>query len=136
MANIKISTTNKRSVGRPSLRCISVRRAPKHHAVNFSQTTVKDLYLQEGCKVELLTANGNYYLCVNTENGYNVKVKKNGGHKNKAVDTLTCSSAEIVNTLLSLANAEKVAKFIIAAKATTINGKKSYLIISTPLRVD
>lgn len=133
---MKISNKNKRSVGRPSLRCITVRRAPNHHALNFSVSFAKEMNLQEGTKVNIQQNGKMYFLTFGGSTGYNIRIKHNGGKTTTAPDTFTCSSTEIVNTLLSLANAEKVAKFILAAKATIINGQKSYLIISTPLRVD
>ena len=134
---MKISNKNKRSVGRPSLRCISVRRAKNHHALNFSQNASKEFNLQVGNKITINLVNGKYYLCVNAEIGYNLRIKKNGGqHTKYKYDTFTCSTLEIVNTLLSLANAEKVAKFVLSANATTINGQKYYLIIPTPLQAD
>ena len=132
-----ISNKNKRSVGRPSLRCISVRRAPHHHALNFSRKSATEFNLQEGNKISLQLINGKHYLCVNAESGYNLKVKKNGGqHKKYNYDTFTCSTVEIVDTLLSLAKAEKVAKFILSTNATTMDGQKYYLIIPKPLQAD
>ena len=133
---MKISNKNKRSVGRPSLRCISVRRASHHHALNFSVSLAKELNLHEGCNVNIIKQGTKYYLSFGAETGYKIRVKHNGGKNRKNVDTFTCSTTEIVNTLLSLACAETVAKFIIGANCINLDGCKCYLIIPTPLRVD
>ncbi len=134
-AVMKISNKNKRSQGRPSLRCISVRRAHHHHSLNFSVSLAKELNLDEESKVNIIKQGTRYYLSLG-ETGYNIRVKHNGGTTTVAPDTLTCSSVEIVNTLLSFAGAEKVAKFIIGANCINMNTCKCYLIIPTPLRVD
>ncbi len=133
---MKISNKNKRSVGRPSLRCITVRRAKNHHALNISVSLAKELNLQEGTKVSIKQNGKMYYLSFGGSTGYNIRIKHNGGKTTNAPDTFTCSTTEIVNTLLSLANAEKVAKFMLSAKATEIDGRINYIIIPTPLQVD
>lgn len=133
---MKISNKNKRSVGRPSLRCITVRRAKNHHALNIGVSLAKELNLQEGTKVSIKQNGKMYYLSFGGSTGYNIRIKHNGGKTTKAPDTFTCSSVEIVNTLLSLASAEKVAKFMLSAKATKTDGQIEYIIIPTPLHAD
>ena len=133
---MKISNKNKRSVGRPSFRCITDRRANNHHAQNISVSLAKEMNLQEGTKVSIKQNGKMYYLSFGGSTGYNIRIKHNGGQTTNAHDTFTCSTAEIVNTLLSLANAEKVAKFMLSAKATETDGQINYIIIPTPLQVD
>ena len=132
---MRISNKNKRNVGRPSLRCITVRSAFHHHALNFSVSLAKELNLQENNKVTIKQEGKAIYLCFGV-NGYNIRVKHNGGKTTKTPDTFTCSSVEIVNTLLSLANAQKFAKFIVSSNCTIKDNYKCFLIISKPLFVD
>ena len=128
--NIKISNSDKRSVGRPSLRSFTVRRSDSH--ITFSAKTANDLGLCLGSKISILLTDKEMYLCIDVENGFKLFGYKNGSK----YSSFACTAKNIASRILDNVKATKVASFLVAANSTIINGCKCYKIIKTPLRID
>ena len=127
---MKISHSDKRRVGRPSLRSFTVRRSDNH--ITFAAKAVNDLQLNVGTKIGIIFRNNDIFICPDSENGLKLFAFQNG----QKYTSLTCTAVNIVPTILDKAKAVKVASFLIAANGEQINGQRYYKVIGTPLRID
>lgn len=127
---MKISHSDKRHVGRPSLRSLTVRRSDFH--ITFATKAVNDLNLCVGTKIEFIFRDKDLFLCPGTESGSKLFGYQNG----QKYTSLTCTGKKIVPLILDNVKAFKVASFMIAANSEQINGKRCFKVIGTPLRID
>lgn len=127
-----ISNKSKRSVGRPSMRTMTVRKGVKHATIVFSRKSGSDLQLQKGNKVSIISDKDRYYICPNSETGCNIKVARNG----KGLESYRISNKEAVNMLLDAFNANEVATLLIGAVTKVINGQTYYQLVKHALRTD
>lgn len=125
-----ISNKNKRSVGRPSLRSITIRRSDFH--ITFGAKTANDLGLNIGTKINILYVGKEMYLSIDSANGFKLFGYKNG----LKYSSFAVTAKNIVPNILDSVKAQKVATFLLAANSEIINGCTCYKIINTPLRVD
>ena len=127
-----ISNKNKRSVGRPSLRTMTVRKGLKHATIVFARKAGADLMLQPDNKVSIIENNGLYYLCPNANDGANIKVARNG----RGLESYRISKLEYVTMLLNAWGADGIAVLLIGSNTKKINGKTYYQIVKKAIRVD
>lgn len=134
-----ISNKNKRSIGRQSMRTITVRHGEKHHIIMFSTKTAKDLNMQAWDNVHIISEKKCLYLCPNYYGTkYNkgrfkhttIKVARNG----QGVQTFRVSSSEYVHKLLMPFDGAKCVVFLISPNTKVFDGNTYYPIISKPIR--
>ena len=134
-----ISNKNKRSIGRPSMRTMTVRQGVKHHVIMFATKTAKDLNMNEGNNVHIISDKEGYFICPNIQGtDYNkgrfkhttIKTAVNG----QGLQTFRVSSVEYVNALLSPFEGAKCVVFLISSNTKEIGGNMYYKIISKPIR--
>ncbi len=129
---MKISNNNKRSVGRPSLRTMTVRKGVKHATIVFSAKTSNDLEMIPGNKVLIKRFGDMFYICPNAKDGANIKTAVNG----QGVKSHRISNKAFVYALLDSFQATNLAVLMIGATYKTVNGETYYPIINKPYKTD
>ena len=132
MARSMICTNNKRSKGRPSMRTMTIRKGLKHATIMFSRKSGSDLQLAKGNKVSIISQEGRFYLCPNSENGCTVKVARNG----QGLETFRISNKDFVYMLLQGFNADSIATVLISSMTKEIDGQTYYQLVKHALRTD
>ena len=127
-----ISNKNKRNVGRPSLRTMTVRKGVKHATIMFSRKSGSDLQLSKGNKVSIISHAGRFYICPNSESGCAIKVARNG----QGLETYRISNKDFVCMLLQGFNADSIAVVVISSMTKEINGQTYYQLVKHALRTD
>ena len=108
---MKISSKNKRTKGRPSLRTMTVRKGIKHATIVFARKAGADLMMQPGNKVLITYQNNRYYICPNANDGANIKVARNG----QGLESYRISNLQYVTMLLNAFGADNIAVLMIGS---------------------
>jgi len=126
---MKISHSDKRGVGRPSLRTVTARFAPNHAAITFSAALANSLNLSDGMHLSIVERSNDLYLSVAVPDGYNIKAGKADCKNGKCAVSFRCSCRPLVQQIFNTWNITKVAKIAVSSKCIEICGFQYYKLV-------